>query len=223
MNRITIFFLLVIASGLSLVLALLGLETLSTNLLGWVLLVIGIAYPTGAIISYWLQKKPFWQANGKAVEEERGDLSFWAILPGMLVSFFASPLEYLHLTWLPSLLWMQVVGLAFIALGILLQVWARRCIRGLYSGHLEVISGHKLITSGPYHYIRHPSYTGFLSLSLGIAIGYGSMIGFVAIPLLLLPGLAYRIHVEEDLLRDCFGAEFNAYAHRVKKLIPGIW
>jgi hypothetical protein len=52
MSRAAIFFLLFIASGLSLILALLGLETLSKNLLGWVLLIIGIAYPAGTISSY---------------------------------------------------------------------------------------------------------------------------------------------------------------------------
>lgn len=223
MSRAAIFFLLFVASGLSLILALLGLETLSKNLLGWVLLIIGIAYPAGAIISYWLQKKPFWQPNGEAVKDETGDLSFWAILPGMLVSFLASPLEYMYLAWLPPRFWMQVVGLTLVMLGIVLQIWAGRFIKGMYSGHVAVISEHQLITSGPYHYVRHPSYAAFALLALGIATGYGSIIGLVSVPLLLLPGLAYRMHVEENLLRDYFGEDFCAYARRVKKLIPGIW
>ncbi|HEX2998517.1 MAG TPA: isoprenylcysteine carboxylmethyltransferase family protein [Oculatellaceae cyanobacterium] len=223
MSRIAIFFLLLVSPALSLVLALLGLETLRQNLLGWVLLIIGIAYPTGVVIVYWFQKKAFWQGSGKTVKEEAEDRSFWAILPGMLVSFFIPPLEYLYFAWLPSIFWLQVVGLTFVVVGVVLNVWARLFIRSMYSGHLEVLSGHRLISSGPYHYVRHPSYAGFLLTALGIAVGYGSAIGMIAVPLLLLPGLAYRIRIEESLLQDHFGEEFRAYARQVRKLIPGIW
>ena len=223
MSHIVIFFLLFVAPALSLVLALLGLETLNKNLLGWVLLISGIAYPAGVIIVYWFQKRIFWKGNGEAIKEDVGDRSFWAILPGMLLSFFASPLEYMYLARLPHMFWIEIFGLILVLVGIVLLVWARRFIKGMYSGHIEVVSNHKLILSGPYHYVRHPSYAGFLLTALGIAVGYESIIGMLAIPLLLLPGLAYRIRVEENLLQEHFGDEFRAYARRVKKLIPGIW
>ncbi len=223
MSRIAIFFLLFIAPALSLILALLGLETLNRNLLGWVLLVMGIAYPAGVIIVYWFQKRMFWKGNGEAIQEDVGDLSFWAILPGMLVSFFASPIEHMYLEWLPRVSWLQAFGLIMVLAGVALLVWARLFIKGMYSGHVEVVFDHRLISSGPYHYVRHPAYAGFLLMALGIAVGYGSLIGMIAIPLLLLPGLAYRIQTEEKLLQDHFGEEFRTYARRVRKLIPGIW
>jgi protein-S-isoprenylcysteine O-methyltransferase len=223
MSRIAIFFLLFVAPALSLILALLGLETLHRNLLGWVLLVIGIVYPAGVVIVYWFQKKAFWQGSGETVKEERGDRSFWVILPGMLVCFFIPPLEYMYLAWLPGAFWIQTVGLILSVAGIALLVWARPFIKGMYSGHVGVVSDHRLISSGPYHYVRHPSYAGFLLIASGIVVGYGSLLGMIAMPLLLLPGLAYRIRIEENLLQDHFGEEFRAYARRVRKLIPGIW
>lgn len=223
MSRTMIFFLLFIAPALSLVLALLGLETLGKNLLGWILLIIGIAYPAGVTIFYWFQKKMFWKGSGAAIAEETGDGSFWAILPGMLISFFASPLEYMYFAWLPPMFWSQAFGLTFVLAGVVLLIWARRLIRGMYSGHVEVTSDHKLIVSGPYHYVRHPSYAGFVLIALGIAVGYGSITGMAAILFLLLPGLAYRIRTEEHLLENHFGEEFRAYARQVKKLIPGLW
>ena len=60
-------------------------------------------------------------------------------------------------------------------------------------------------------------------LALGIAIGYSSLIGLVSVLFLLLPGLAYRIKVEEKLLLEQFGEEYSAYQLRTRKLIPGIW
>jgi protein-S-isoprenylcysteine O-methyltransferase Ste14 len=118
---------------------------------------------------------------------------------------------------------MQIAGLVLILAAVALRIWVRSHIRGLYSGHVEVQAGHRLVKSGPYRLVRHPGYTGFLLLALGIALGYSSLIGLIAIPLLLLPGLAYRMKVEEKLLTEQFGVEYTAYAKRTRKLIPGIW
>jgi protein-S-isoprenylcysteine O-methyltransferase Ste14 len=77
--------------------------------------------------------------------------------------------------------------------------------------------------SGPYRWLRHPGYTGYLLLALGFAVGYSSPVGLVAIAVLLLPGLAYRMNVEERLLAGQFGEMYREYSRRTKKIIPGIW
>jgi len=219
-------FLMILAPALAIFLALLGLETLRDNFLGWFLLVLGIAYPAGSIIYYFIRRQPFWksaQAGGRA-REETGDRSFWLILPGFLVAFFASPLEWMYLpAVLPRLLWMQITGLVLILSAVALRVWTRAHLRGLYSGHVEVLAGHRLVQSGPYRFVRHPGYTGFLLMTLGVAIGYSSLIGLAAVPVLLLPGLAYRMKVEERLLTEQFGEDYRTYIRKSKKLIPGIW
>lgn len=226
MSRLAIFFLIVVAPALSICLALLGLETLGSNILGWFLLVLGIAYPAGGVIYYFIRREPFWKSagGGEANREEKGDISFWLILPGFLAVFFAPPLEWLYLpTVLPHTIGMQIPGLMLILAAVALHVWTRAHIRGLYSGHVEVLAEHRLVQSGPFCYIRHPGYTGFLLMTLGVAIGYSSLIGLAAVPVLLLPGLAYRMRVEERLLVEQFGDEYWTYAGRSKKLIPGVW
>jgi protein-S-isoprenylcysteine O-methyltransferase Ste14 len=225
MSRLAVFFLKVVAPALGICLALLGLETLGTNLLGWFLFLFGIAYPAGGVIYYFIRHAPFWKsAAGEAIREEKGDRSFWLILPGFLVVFFAPPVEWMaSRAVLPRTDWIQVVGLVLTLIALALLVWARSQLRGLYSGHVEVQFGHRLVVSGPYRYIRHPSYAGFLLLALGFALGYSSLIGLIAVPLLLLPGLAYRMGVEEKLLVEQFGKEYLTYKGRTWKLIPGIW
>jgi protein-S-isoprenylcysteine O-methyltransferase Ste14 len=207
-------------------LALLGLETLRGNLLGWFLLVFGIAYPAGGVIYYFIRREPFWKSvrGGETVREESGDRSFWLILPGFLAIFFAPPLEWMYLpAVLPRTFWMQIAGLALILAAVALRIWARTHIRGLYSGHVEVQVDHSLVQSGPYRFVRHPGYTGFLLMTLGVAIGYSSLIGLAAVPVFLLPGLAYRMTVEERLLSEQFGEDYRTYISKSKKLIPGIW
>ena len=226
MSRPAIFFLMILAPALAIFLALLGLETLRDNFLGWFLLVLGVAFPAGGIIYYWIRREPFWRSAqvGETVLEERGDRSFWAILPGFLVVFFAPPLEWMYLpVFLPRALWMQIAGLVLILASVALRIWARAHIRGLYSGHVEVQVEHRLVQSGPYRFVRHPGYTGFLLMTLGVAIGYSSLIGLAAVPVLLLPGLAYRMKVEERLLTEQFDEDYRTYIRKSKKLIPGIW
>jgi protein-S-isoprenylcysteine O-methyltransferase Ste14 len=80
-----------------------------------------------------------------------------------------------------------------------------------------------LIQHGPYRFIRHPAYAGYLLSALGLALGYSSLIGFMATLLFLLPSVMYRIHREDQLLADYFGAIFADYASRTRRLLPGIW
>lgn len=226
MSRLAVLFLMIAAPALSILLALLGLETLGSNSLGWFLLVLGVAFPAGGVIYYFIRREPFWRsASGKpAVAEEKGDRSFWLILPGFLVVFFAPPLEWFFLPErLPRGPGMQIAGWILIAAALLLRVWARAHIRGLYSGHVEVQEQHHLIQSGPYRFIRHPGYAGLLLLALGVAVGYSSWIGLAAVPLILIPGLIYRMNVEEALLSRQFGEEYRQYLRRSRRLIPFLW
>ena len=155
---------------------------------------------------------------------ETGNRSFWWIIPGFVAIFFAPPFEFLFLSpHLPRNLGMELAGLVIILFGLVVRVWTRLTIGRMYSGYLRVKVGHILITDGPYRLVRHPGYTGFVIMALGLCIGYSSLIGLAAIPLLLLPGLAYRMRVEERLLTEQFGDDYRTYIRRSKKLIPGIW
>ena len=61
---------------------------------------------------------------------------------------------------------------------------------------------------------------GFLLMGLGIAMGYSSLIGLGAVPLLLFPGLYYRMRVEEKLLEQQFGEEYRQYASKTGRIFP---
>ncbi len=224
MNRYANFFLLFAAPALSLTLGLLGLETLSHNRMGWFLLAAGMAYPAASIASCLIRKAPLWVVRGQVVQEEKNDKSFWVILPGMIAAFFVPPLEYLYIPdRLPRFTALDNLGIGLVLAGIALGLRARLAIKGQYSGHLQVIQDQSLVTTGPYRWMRHPSYAGFILVTVGIAVGYGSYIGLLVIALLLLPALAFRIGVEDALLEVRFGDIHRDYQKRVKKLIPGIW
>jgi protein-S-isoprenylcysteine O-methyltransferase Ste14 len=226
MSRALTFFLVVITLGLALLLAWLGLATVPSNWLGWFLLITGLVYFFGVLIVYWFRRIQFWKprAKGETVKEERNDRSFWLIAAGMIAAFYVPPGEYLLLeSVLPRVVSMQIIGLFLIVLGSILFVWARRTLGHFYSGHVSVIEGQRLVQDGPYRFIRHPAYAGYLLLALGEALGYSSAIGLLAILGLLLPSLLYRINVEEKLLSAHFGEAHQRYASRTRRWLPGIW
>ncbi len=226
MSRTAIFFLTVVTLGLALLLTWLGLATFRSNLLGWFLLLTGLVYFFGIVIVYWVRRIRFWRprAEGEIVKEERDDWSFWFIVAGMIAAFYLSPIEYLFFNAvLPRAFALQLAGLFLIFPGSALFIWARRTLGNFYSGHLSVVEGQQLVRSGPYRFIRHPAYAGYLLITLGLALGYSSLAGFAAILFVLLPSVIYRIRVEDRLLAEHFGAQFEDYARRTKRLLPYIW
>jgi protein-S-isoprenylcysteine O-methyltransferase Ste14 len=219
-NTIILTFLLIVGNALALLLALLALETTPTNLLGWFLFAISLTYGSGGVVYLWRSRD---EEGTKRTES--GNLSFWWMIPGFIAIFFAPPLESLFLTHilppiLPHSIGLELAGLIMILLGLVIRVWTRVTIGGMYSGYLWVKVGQVLVTDGPYRFVRHPGYTGFVIMALGLCIGYSSLIGLVSIPLLLLPGLAYRMKVEERLLIDQFGDKYQTYQRKTKRLFP---
>ena len=226
MSHIAIFFLVVLTLGLSLFLSFLGFATIKSNLLGWFLLLAGLVYFFGGIIVYWIRGIRFWgpRAQGQIVREERSDWSFWMIVAGMIAAFYLPPVEFLYFkNILPQSLWMQSIGLIFILCGSALFIWARHTLGNYYSGHVSVLDGQPLVQEGPYRFIRHPAYMGYLLIAVGIAVGYSSLSGLAVIPILLLPAVIYRLSVEDTFLAEHFGDEFRAYAKNTARLIPRVW
>ena len=223
MSRPAIFFLTIITPFLALLLAWLGLVTLRTNPLGGFLLIVGIIYSAGVVYLYWIRRNQSWAsgAGGAVVGEERGDHSFWLIALGMASAFYASPVEYgFFPALLPRAVWAKAFGVVLVISGFALFIWARRAMKAFYSGHINVTEAQPLVQSGPYRLIRHPAYAGFLLMALGIVLGYSSLVGLAAVLLLLLPGLAWRIRVEESLLEAHFGPQWQAYCDRVPAMLP---
>ncbi len=226
MSRLSIFVLLVIAPVAAMLLALLGLETLPVNPMGAFLLLAGTTYTAGVVIVYWIRKERFWESlvGGTITRQEHGSRSFSVMLCGMVAAFYLPPLEYLYApTILPRSVPMQAAGMGLVFLGALLFIWARQSLGSSYSGHISVTDEQSLVQRGPYRLIRHPAYTGHFLMAAGLSLGYSSLAGFTAIVILLLPGLIYRMNIEERLLIAHFGDAYRQYIRATKRLVPGLW
>lgn len=137
------------------------------------------------------------------------------ILP--LVSVFSSWLDHYEMD-LP--LWARVLGLIGFAGAVATHGWTHKELAANWSPVLEIREDHCLVTTGPYRLVRHPMYAGFLlwAWSQGFALSNWLVLvaGVASFALMYLA----RVRHEEALLREAFGAEYNAYVSRTGRLFP---
>mgnify|MGYP001770744224 CR=1 FL=1 len=126
-----------------------------------------------------------------------------------------------HAIWWPASL--QVLGLGLMGAGIGLRVYAIRMLGFRFTPRVAVQPGQTLVTTGPYRWVRHPTYTG-LWLAL-IGVGVTTRCGWAALALTVIPflGLWYRMRVEEQVLTAFFGDAYQDYVQRTWRLIPFIY
>lgn len=117
----------------------------------------------------------------------------------------------------------RAAGLAVGAAGIALRLWSMRTLARAFSYDLKVEAGQELIRSGPYRWLRHPSYTGMLLWSVALGAWNPSVPGAALLLASTLPQLAHRIAAEEALLAAHFGARWDAHARATARLVPWIW
>jgi len=105
-----------------------------------------------------------------------------------------------------------VSGLAF-------ALWARIVLGRNWSGRVTLKENHELILRGPYRFVRHPIYTGLLTMVLGsvLLVGRaGALLGW----LVFVAGLWLKTAQEEKLLLTQFPAEYAAFRQHVRRIIP---
>jgi protein-S-isoprenylcysteine O-methyltransferase Ste14 len=110
------------------------------------------------------------------------------------------------------------VGLALFLLGLGLAVWARLYIGRNWGTPMSRKAEPELVTTGPYHRIRHPIYTGLILAMVGTALAttlYGLIVAAV------LGGFfIYSATREEAYLTEQFQDTYRAYQRSTKMLIP---
>jgi protein-S-isoprenylcysteine O-methyltransferase Ste14 len=87
---------------------------------------------------------------------------------------------------------------------------------------LQTERGHRVISSGPYAFVRHPMYSGAVLFFLGAALLLGAWWGLAMAPLFTAL-FAFRIPIEERALVAGLPG-YADYAARVRyRLVPGLW
>ena len=116
-----------------------------------------------------------------------------------------------------------VAGIVMLIAGLLLRWWSIATLGRLFTIDVAIRAGHRLIESGPYRYVRHPSYSAVLLAYLGIALCLGNAASLLVIMLGSTALLLNRIRVEEMALLAGFGEQYRDYMSRTRRLIPALY
>jgi protein-S-isoprenylcysteine O-methyltransferase Ste14 len=174
-------------------------------------------------------RKPVSQSSIRASEGKGGNLLglgtllFWAevlIFPPFVLSgsglWLVNPPLRLSFPF-DSLF--QIAGLSLMTAGVLLFSWSILS-RGEYAVSWNMPENHKLVTWGPYKYVRHPSYLAYFLLISGLFLGWLNLLTlpcFAAIP-----GYFLNVETEEKMLVERFGEEYKLYQQRTGRFVPRI-
>lgn len=134
------------------------------------------------------------------------------MLAGSLAEFFLRPLRVdwrlVGAGWLCALASFLIRRRAIAALG---RFW---------SLHVEIRDNHEFVRTGPFRWVRHPTYFSMILELLSIALILQSRITPVAVSLVFVPVLVLRLRLEEAALVEKFGAAYREYQRSTPALIP---
>jgi protein-S-isoprenylcysteine O-methyltransferase Ste14 len=116
--------------------------------------------------------------------------------------------------------WLQGVGLAVFLLGLALAIWARVYLGRNWGMPMSQKVDPELVTTGPYHRVRHPIYSGIILAMVGttIAVSLYWLVGVAVIGAYFL----YSAVMEERSMARLFPDSYPAYKRSTKMLIPFI-
>lgn len=181
----------------------------------WILIIIGVLASV-----FQPSYNPITIASS-AGDRATGAQIIWSVYATQL----AAILEAAYLRYPHSVQWdaAAVTGLVGAAFGLSLRSWAVLALGNLFTMHISVQKGHKIIRTGPYAIIRHPSYLGAFVLYLSTAIFLHAWFSFIAAAIILPFAFLRRIDSEESVLKKVFGSDYKSYCKEVKMILPWIW
>jgi protein-S-isoprenylcysteine O-methyltransferase Ste14 len=134
------------------------------------------------------------------------------LLPPILI---ALRIGEIAASWLP----LRVAGLAVGVAGAVLLTWSS-VVLGRFMIHAAgVRDDHALVRAGPYRFVRHPVYAGYLALLFGSSVASLNVCLWLLWPLSLI-GILIQAASEEQLLGERLGQDYECYVRRTGRLVP---
>lgn len=177
----------------------------------------GIAIMVIYILWLVLESKVSTAESGKGhTQKDRGTLELYAI--GRIATVTAA--LALPTLWTEFNEW-TAVGLVLFVAGIVWRLHAIRTLGKFYSHRVRQVSGHRIVDTGPYRFMRHPAYTGMLVSHLGFVLFFFNYAALALLVVFFIPTVVTRILVEEKMLFEIEG--YREFAARRARLLPFVW
>jgi protein-S-isoprenylcysteine O-methyltransferase Ste14 len=185
-----------------------------------VILIILVAAAVRA--SYDLRQSPSTLRNSiDNIVEEAGRIAFLLVVL-QLLGVEVLPMQLIY----PDDVIVRGIGIVLVSIGSCLFLWSRAVRSKTWGGMRQDpfgINGHFLCTRGPYQFVRHPAYAGFLVIAVGVEMALASWMFLIVVFPLVAVGARAALKEERDL-HALYDARFDDYERSTRwRLVPGIF
>ena len=182
--------------------------------------VLSVSYWAWIALEMWLIVRE--RRDAGAVFQDRGSRTLLVVSLSIAVVFgiFTIPHVLPQFTMHSKAV---AIGVALVWAGIAFRLWAIRTLGRFFNTRVVVRQEHRLITAGPYRYLRNPAYTGIVVTFLGFGVAIGNWISLITLLVFGCLPFTRRIAVEDRALAARFGHAYAEYRRRTWSLIPFIW
>lgn len=115
------------------------------------------------------------------------------------------------------------VGLIVFVVSLVLRWYSIFYLGKFFTVNVAIAADHKVVDTGPYRYVRHPSYVGVLGGFLGLGLCLGNWISLLLLMLPITAVFVHRMNVEEAVLQTGIGESYRLYMAKTKRLIPFVY
>jgi len=122
-----------------------------------------------------------------------------------------------------SLSYWTIAGGLLLLSGTIFRLYAIHTLGKYFTATVQIRHEHKIIATGPYRFLRHPSYTGAFIAMLGSALFLQSMSGILIFGIGMLYVYYLRINTEEQTLLQNFGESYTKYSRHTWRMFPWVW
>lgn len=179
----------------------------------------------GASLTFWRFVEVRLGGRASARGRNSSDSSLLLILMLVLVSLAGGILaSALHFAPIADGSWQPVmIGLLMIWGGLAFRAWSIYTLGRFFKLTVVIQDDHRVIETGPYRVLRHPSYLGSIVAMTGVGFTEGDWVSVAIMLLGTLTAFVIRIRIEERTLLQELGSEYAAYAQRTARLLPGVY
>ncbi len=144
------------------------------------------------------------------------------VIAGMLGMLLALPAAWIPATVIAprSRLAVYYIGIVLMILGSVLRRLCWRALGDNFTGDVRARSDQPVIGTGPYRFVRHPSYTAGMLMFVGVGVALGNWVSLILLFVATAISYAYRVQVEERALLAEIGEPYQEFMRTRKRFVP---
>jgi protein-S-isoprenylcysteine O-methyltransferase len=164
------------------------------------------------------------RAGSGARGADRGSLIvLWVVIVASINFAFTAAYRFPELGFGALTMPVCYLGAFLLILGLALRWYAISYLGKFFTVNVALAADQRVIDTGPYRFVRHPSYSGALLAILGLGMCIANWMSLLATTVPIWLVFLWRIHVEERALAEGLGEPYRAYMRRTRRLAPGIY